>query len=168
MESTVELRTASMEDLEVLNLWNSKPHVIAAAPNEDWAWETELGSSYDWQEILMAQIDGRPIGVIVNIDPQLETEHYWGDIGSGYRALDIFIGEENDLGKGYGTQMMTLVLDRCFALEGVHSVIIDPLESNKDAIRFYERIGFEFVEQRRFDQDDCLVYKITKTAWLKL
>lgn len=43
------------------------------------------------------------IGVIQVIDPAGEETQYWGNIGEGYRAIDIWIGEAEDLGKGYGT-----------------------------------------------------------------
>ena len=50
------------------------------------------------------------------IDPALEESHYWGDVPENLRAIDIWIGEETDLGKGYGTQMMQLALARCFGV----------------------------------------------------
>ncbi|EMJ56689.1 acetyltransferase (GNAT) domain protein [Leptospira interrogans str. UT126] len=55
------------------------------------------------------------------------------------KAIDIWIGEEMDLGCGYGTKMMQEVLQRCFELTKIKSVLIDPLVSNARAIRFYER-----------------------------
>jgi aminoglycoside 6'-N-acetyltransferase len=38
-------------------------------------------------------------------------------------------------------------------------VLIDPLATNERAIRFYQRLGFEFVEARDFDADHCLVHR---------
>ena len=52
--------------------------------------------------------------------------------------LVTWIGEAADLGRGYGTQMMRLALDRCFAPPEVSAVIIDPLASNTRAIRSEE------------------------------
>jgi aminoglycoside 6'-N-acetyltransferase len=40
--------------------------------------------------------------------------------------------------------------------------IIDPLASNTRAHRFYERLGFQFVERRQFGDDDCFVYRINR------
>jgi RimJ/RimL family protein N-acetyltransferase len=53
------------------------------------------------------------------------------------RAIDIWIGEESDLGRGYGTEMMRLALDRCFADQAVKAVLLDPLTRNTRAHRFY-------------------------------
>ena len=41
-------------------------------------------------------------------------------------------------------------------------VWIDPLASNEAAIRFYERLGFEFVEERDFGDDHCRVYRFAR------
>ena len=45
------------------------------------------------------------------------------------------------------------------------AVLIDPLESNVRARRFYERIGFEQVGPRRFGEDDCMVYRLGRDRW---
>ena len=41
------------------------------------------------------------------IDPLAEPTHYWGEVEPNLRALDIWIGEKDALGRGYGTAMMT-------------------------------------------------------------
>ncbi|MEL7035306.1 MAG: GNAT family N-acetyltransferase [Cyanobacteria bacterium J06592_8] len=162
----INLRLATAEDLNLLRYWDDQPHVIACDPNDDWAWDVELNRTPDWREQLIAEINDRPIGCIQIIDPAREETHYWGDVPDNLRAIDIWIGEETDLGKGYGTQMMQLALARCFADPKVTAVLIDPLTSNTRAHRFYERLGFQFVEYRRFDQDDCCVYRLNRADWV--
>lgn len=160
--NNIRIRKVTLDDLYLLQHWDEQPHVIATAPNNEIDWEIELKKEVDWQKILIAELDERPIGVIQIIYPAREETHYWGEIEENCRAVDIWIGEEKDLSKGYGTEMMKLAIERCFADPKVHTIWIDPLESNKDAIRFYKRLGFEFVEKRRFGEDDCLVYKLTR------
>jgi aminoglycoside 6'-N-acetyltransferase len=159
------LRKATIADREILELWDEQPHVMDSDPNDDWNWAFELTRDPDWREQLIAEVDGRPIGIVQIIDPAREESHYWGDISDGYRAIDIWIGMEKDLGKGYGTQMMALSLDRCFKDPSVNEVLIDPLASNIKAIRFYERIGFEFVGERTFGKDQCKVYRFRRHTW---
>jgi aminoglycoside 6'-N-acetyltransferase len=161
----MHLRATTPEDLALLQRWDEQPHVIAADPNDDWAWEVELHKHPDWREQLIAEVDGRPIGFIQIIDPAREESHDWGDVPANRRAIDIWIGEEVDLGKGYGTTMMHLALARCFAVPEVSAVLIDPLASNTRAHRFYERLGFRFVERRRFGQDDCVVYRLERADY---
>jgi aminoglycoside 6'-N-acetyltransferase len=163
----ITLRKASPSDVNLLRYWDTLPHVIDADPNDDWDWEVELGRYPAWREQLIAEDDGRPLGFVQIIDPDAEETGYWGKTGPGYLAIDIWIGEPSDLGKGYGTIMMDLAIRRCFAIPGVHAILIDPLTSNTRAHRFYERLGFEFMETRIFGEDECRVYCLTRKKWLE-
>ena len=163
----MELRLATPADLDLLRAWDEKPHVVAASgEGGGYDWARELPRRPPWREFLIAIEDGRPIGVLQIIDPALEETHYWGEVEADLRAIDIWIGEESDLGRGYGTRMMRRALARCFAAPGVKAVLIDPLASNTRAHRFYERLGFNIVERRSFGTDDCLVYRLDRAAWL--
>jgi aminoglycoside 6'-N-acetyltransferase len=158
----IRLRRATLDDAELLHRWDEQPHVVASDPNDEWGWEVELARDPDWREQWIAEEGGRPIGFLQIIDPAREESRYWGDVPHGLRALDIWIGEPSDLGKGYGTQMMRLALARCFADSDVAAVLVDPLESNTRAHRFYERLGFRFALRRRFGDDDCCVYRLER------
>ena len=164
----MHLRPAAPSDLALLRYWDTKPHVAAAGGDDDWFdWEAELPRNPDWREMLIAEIDGRPIGVVQIIDPAREETHYWGDVEADLRAIDIWIGEEADLGRGYGTEMMRSALERCFADAAVTAVLLDPLAGNTRARRFYERLGFRPVERRVFDKEECVVYRLERQAWRK-
>lgn len=115
----------------------------------------------------MAELDGRPLGFVQIIDPSAEETHYWGEVPTGLRAIDIWIGEADDLGKGYGTTMMQLAINRCFSVPSVNAILIDPLATNVRAHRFYERLGFRFVEQKRLgeDESDCFVFELKREDW---
>lgn len=158
----IQLRPATIADLTLLRHWDEQPHVLESDPNDDWEWETELLRDPDWREQLIAELDGRPIGFVQIIDPAREETHYWGDVPENLRAIDIWIGEAEDTGKGYGSEMMRLALRRCFADPAVEAVLIDPLASNTAAHRFYERLGFRFVERRQFGEDDTFVYRLER------
>ena len=162
----MHLRLAAPADIPLLERWDSHDHVAAATgmdTREDWA--AELAHNGPVQNYFMAEHEGRVIGTVQIIDPALEVTHYWGDCEPNLRAIDIWIGEACDLGKGLGTQMMTLAIERCFAPPDVTAIIIDPLLSNVDAQRFYRRFGFVDVGERRFDWDDCLVMRLERAVW---
>lgn len=162
----LELRTASPADVPLLRHWDEQPHVLASDPDSDWEWESELARTPDWREQLIAELDGRPIGFIQIIDPAREDSHYWGDVEPDLRAVDIWIGEADVLGQGYGTRMMQQALARCFGDTQVKAVLIDPLASNTRAHRFYRRFGFVPVGRRQFGSDDCLVFRLERDGWL--
>lgn len=164
-QGAVRLRPATPADLDTLRAWDTQPHVIAADPNDDWNWQTELQRNPDWREQLVAELDGRAIGFVQIIDPARENSHYWGAIEPKLRAIDIWIGEPDCLGRGFGTQIMTLAIERSFANADVTAILVDPLATNTGAHRFYERLGFLPVGPRRFGLDDCLVYRLDRDAW---
>lgn len=164
----IRLRPATPADIPVLDHWDTQPHVIAAMGDDEpggWAEEIATADANDWYEILVAELDGRPLGTVHIIDPAREETHYWGDCEPDLRAIDIWIGEADDLGRGHGTVMMEQALARCFAPPEVTAVLIDPLASNVDAQRFYRRIGFVDVGPRRFGTDDCIVMRIERGDW---
>jgi aminoglycoside 6'-N-acetyltransferase len=164
--SDMHLRRATLADQALLEYWDTKPHVLSASGDDDWFdWASELTLNEPSQEILIAEAHGRPIGVLQIIDPAQEKTHYWGEVAANLRAIDIWIGEESDLGRGYGTEMMRLALERCFAAPEVEAVLIDPLQSNTRALRFYERLGFRRIEAQRFISDDCYVYRLDRKDW---
>jgi len=166
MQHQVRLRTATVADIAVLRHWDKKPHVIAATgADEPYDWESELPRAVDWRQFLIAEAAGGPIGFIQIIDPAVEETHYWGAVEPNLRAIDIWIGEEEDLDRGFGTEMMRLAIARCFADTAVTAVLIDPLAANTRAHRFYERLGFKRIERRYFGDDDCFVYRLTRTDW---
>ncbi len=159
------LRHATPADRPLLEHWDQQPHVVDSDPNDEWHWAVELERNPDWREQLIAELAGRAIGFVQIIDPAREESHYWGDVEENLRAIDIWIGEATDLGKGYGTQMMQLAIHRCFAEPQVTAILVDPLVNNTRAHRFYERLGFQRIESRQFGQDDCYVYRLERRNW---
>lgn len=165
--ANIKLRPATINDLDLLLYWDKKQHVIDCDPDDDWNWEIELNRDPEWRDQLIAMLNEEPIGFIQIIDPHNEETHYWGDVGEGKRAIDIWIGEEEHLNKGYGTAMMQLAIERCFQSPDVESILIDPLKSNIKAHRFYEKLGFEFVEERAFYETACYVYELKRIPDIK-
>lgn len=57
--------------------------------------------------------------------------------------LFMYIGEENLWGKGYGTEALSLFIDYIFKTKGFKTIYLRVYESNKRAIRCYEKCGFK-------------------------
>lgn len=161
-------------DVPHLERWDREPHVIAATSDdpeadvafENAVWLEELSNDDPASAYFIAEVEGRPIGAMQVIDPALERTHYWGtDCPPHLRAMDIWIGEKDCLGQGYGTQMMSIAITRAFNEPEVEAIIIDPLNSNTDAHRFYQRLGFRPVGRRLFEDDDCLVHRLDRADW---
>lgn len=157
----MRLRPATIDDRALLRRWAEQPHVTAAGGG-DWIGDEDLRRARAGRTPCIAEQAGRPVGFVQIVDPAREESRYWGDAPAGLRALDLWIGEEADLGRGLGTEMLRLALERCFADPSVTAVLVDPLAGNVRAHRFYERSGFRAVERRRFGQDECLVHRLER------
>lgn len=160
---TVTLRRAVPADVALLEQWDADPDVASSGGDDDeFDWVTEVPRDVEWREILIGEAGGEPVGVVVLIDAAREETHYWGEVTDhGAWAIDIWIGEERHRSRGLGRQMMEGALARCFGEHAAPVVLIDPLESNTRAIRFYERLGFEHIGLRTFGEDRCAVMRIT-------
>ena len=157
------LRCAHADDRALLHAWNSQAHVADAAGI--WDWDAELEGLRDgvapWRELFIYEAQGRPLGFVQILDPELEPTRYWGDLCHA-RALDLWIGPEDQLRRGHGSKLLELALARCFADPRVDHVWVDPLASNVRARAFFEKHGFTFVEQRVMDGDDTAVYVLAR------
>lgn len=164
----LRLRTARPEDAALLRRWDAAPQVRAAKAADDWQWETEISRDAGWRESLIAELEGRPIGFLEILDAVRDPEHYWGpDAEPGVRAIDLWIGEADALGRGHGQAMMRLALQRCFQDPAVTAVLVDPLADNRRAQSFYQRLGFVPLGTRRFGADLCAVHRLERDDWLK-
>jgi len=174
---TLTLRAATHADIPTLEHWDRDPTVIASAsdnPDATIAW----GEDNEWVENIdlyqrevweywIAELDDRPIGCMQMCDPHLEPTGYWGNIAANLRAIDIWIGEPDARGHGYGEMMMRLGIVIAFENPAVTAIVIDPLASNVRAHTFYQRLGFVPVERRMFGEDDTLVHRLTRGDWSK-
>lgn len=186
----VRLRNATLDDLELLQGWDEQdylqnPNVMGDQDYNEWNWQYELARKDDdsssWRYQLIAEalfdIDNEandsviPIGFVQLIDPVLEETNYWGCnntiLPNTVLALDIWIGNANYLGRGYGTEIMHRVLqDYCFDNNNrVQVVWVDPMATNTAAHRFYQKLGFQPVGIRHFGPDECLVHKLTRQEY---
>jgi aminoglycoside 6'-N-acetyltransferase len=159
------LRPATPDDIALLTQWDDEPVVAASDPNDDWDWPETLAA--EGLENLIAELDGRPIGFVQITDLERDASRYWGDPQPGFMAIDIWIGEPDARGHGAGRAMMEQAIARCFADPLIHTILIDPIETNTDAIGFYRRLGFTFIESRWFGPDECAVHQLTRTDWNK-
>ncbi len=158
------LRAAKPEDISLLKRWDTDPVVMTSVPLEWWDWDKELSTPGDWREMFIAEDDGHAIGFVQVMNPVTDPDQYWGPVTGHVRAIDIWIGEADARNRGYGTEMMKQAIEICFADPRVTHILIDPLASNTEAHRFYERLGFRFVERRRFGDDDCFVFTLQRPS----
>lgn len=79
---------------------------------------------------------GRPIGMI---------RFSMRSLSKKYAILGILLGENKNLGKGYGTKALNLVLEYFFKEKNLSYIELDTAPFNKRAQSCFEKCGFEFV-----------------------
>jgi RimJ/RimL family protein N-acetyltransferase len=67
----------------------------------------------------------------------------------GTAEIGISLGDVGERGKGYGTEVVRLLLDYAFQHLNVWNVWLDTASYNHGAIRAYEKAGFREIGRRR-------------------
>lgn len=161
----MQLREATMDDLETLIWWHQQSHIVDAGPGKDYKWEREINRHPDWRKQYMAIENDEPVGFVQICDPYEEDTGRWENMPHRLRAIDVWIGEPENLSKGYGTKIMLLAMAEAFSDPEVHALLVDPLISNKKAQRFYARFGFKFVETKKIYGESCYILKIRRDQY---
>ena len=107
-----------MADLDLLNAWQSQPHV------SEW-WDAE--EPYDAEELgdcrvsrWIVDFDQSPFAYMQDYTVHGWEEHHFAHLPSGARGIDQFIGEPDMIGIGHGSAFIAegtvgyFVLEACF------------------------------------------------------
>lgn len=138
--------------LDLLYVWLQKPHV------KEW-WDDHLTD----EEIklkykknignlivppFIVYFDDKPIGFIQYYFANQVGNGWWPDESDGTVGVDLFVGEENCINRGVGTQILQAFLSELFKNHpDIEKVIADPNPKNHRARRCYEKAGFKFVKE---------------------
>jgi RimJ/RimL family protein N-acetyltransferase len=159
--STFIFKALEDDDLGLLCAWFNKSHV------REW-WDDHLTN----EEIklkyrkrigdpvtlpFIAYLDEKPIGFIqYYFANKIENNDLLDEMDDTV-GLDQFIGEEDYINRGYGTQMIGQFVDHLFSDASVRKILIDVNKNNQRAIRCYEKLGFSFSGET-IGHDRCLVF----------
>lgn len=171
----VRLRHVEREDLVKFQAWLSDPEVIqglslyapiSMAEEEKW-----------FEEMLKRPIDEYPLCI------EVEADAGWQLIGnSGFFAFDwrnrnaelgIFIGDKSYWDRGYGTEVMKLLLKHGFSTLNLHRIGLRVFEDNPRAIRSYEKAGFVHEGRQRqaeFHKGqfyDVIMMSVLRPEWVE-
>jgi RimJ/RimL family protein N-acetyltransferase len=150
----ITFKEFSLEDVPQYYKWAEKPHVKEIWFKEGYQPKESIikkisGNGIDYPFVIL--VDDKPIGHIQFWDiyarDQLEIndQDYFTGEPEGTYGIDIFIGEDDYLGKGYGTQIIIAFTKLLFEKYHAKKIVIDPDADNIRAIRCYEKAGFRFL-----------------------
>lgn len=140
-EGTVFLRPMTIEDTDEIIRWRNKDEVrkrfiyqglFTRESHLNWI-KTMVEPGRVVQMIICTKEEEKPIGSVYIRD--IDHTHHKGEYG-------IFIGEEEALGKGYGTEAARLMVRYGFEKLGLHRIYLRLFADNVRAKKSYEKAGF--------------------------
>jgi aminoglycoside 6'-N-acetyltransferase len=142
VEQIFLIRPMTEADLALLREWRSLPHVSQWWGVADGEAEAEAEASAEPGVALwIAELDGRPFAFIQDYDVDASSPHPFDYLPSGARGMDLYIGEPDMLGRGFGAQLVRQHVDYLFG-RGCPAVGMDPHPHNLAARRTFESAGF--------------------------
>lgn len=138
----IYLRLMTREDTDRILRWRNNPRVrksfIYQKPftrqgHLDWI-EKKVNTGQVIQFIICEKETDRPVGSVYFRD--ISAQHHRAEYG-------IFIGEDDAVGRGIGSETCCLACRYGFEKEKWHKIMLRAFSDNTAAIRSYEKAGFE-------------------------
>ena len=137
----VYLSPINLDDYETYVKWLNNPVITQFLDCND-----SLITLSNEQELLPKIANGEFTYAII----KKEDDTLLGNVGltkidykNGKASLGIFIGEEENLSKGYGSEAIKLILNFAFNEIRLHSVYLTVFANNHRAIKAYTKCGFQ-------------------------
>ena len=148
---TISFRSLAFSDLPLMHQWFNKPHIQEFYSLRAWT-EKEviqkltpyINGEKPVSGYLVYQAD-RPIAYVQTVkisDYPWPDQQFSEDMIQSMAGVDLFIGEEDLLGHGFGARIMIAFLDK-YIWPKFHYCAVDPDVRNVLAIKCYEKIGFK-------------------------
>jgi UDP-4-amino-4,6-dideoxy-N-acetyl-beta-L-altrosamine N-acetyltransferase len=138
----IVLRPMTDADTDLIVRWRNQPFVrekmlrralITTEGHREWI-RTMVETGKVVQFIIIEKTNNRPIGSVFLRDVDYEFEK---------AEFGIFIGEEDALGLGYGTEAAEMMLDYAFKDLRLHKIYLRLLTDNEAAKKSYLKAGFQ-------------------------
>lgn len=142
MDAGIYLRFMTYDDTDLIVKWRNTDSVrknfiyqalFTRESHENWI-RTKVETGDVVQMIICETGSGRSVGSVYVRD--VDHTHHKAEYG-------IFIGEADARGKGYGTAAAKLMIRYCFEEMKLHRLFLRVYAENQQAIKSYEKAGFE-------------------------
>lgn len=162
-QAGIYLRLMTPEDTDLIVAWRNSDAVrknfiyqelFTREGHENWI-RTQVETGRVVQTMICDLNGDRPLGSVYIRD--IDRQHRKAEYG-------IFIGEADARGRGVGTAAARLMLQYCFEEEKLHRVYLRALAGNGQAIRSYEKAGFE--REGYLRQDVCIDGEYLDVVWM--
>jgi|SRR5271165_877218 len=164
----LHFRRLTEADLPILTEWLKRPHVAewwGGCESLDEVRKKYLPRTADISTVTpyVADLDGAPIGYIQSYIAAAAGDGWWPDEHDfGVRGIDQFLADEQQLGQGLGTLMVSQFVQFLFQDPSVTRIQADPAPENLRAIRCYEKAGFHRVGLITTPDGDALLMAVDR------
>ena len=149
----ITLKSITLNDTNKIIEWRNKDWVrknfiLQELLTEEVHWEwfaNKIQTCKVIQFIVQRNDNAKKIGSVYLRD--VDYEHKKAEFG-------IFIGEEDSVGSGYGTEAVNLITEFGFNKLKLHSIYLRVLAENKNAIKCYQKAGFK---QKTTYEDEAII-----------
>lgn len=148
----MKFRKPDKEMIPMLQEWFQKPHIQEYWGTDDYTWNNLVNNilygKKDLFDYWVSYYDNEPLGLLLTTDAtEGEPEHLMPFVEkTGVTlTLDVMIGNDDFLGKGFAAEMIKNFLD--FLGTSVTAVLIDPESRNSKAIHVYQKAGFIIISK---------------------
>ncbi len=136
----VSLRLSTTEDIPMVVAWRNKDRVrMNHVYRQDFtvegqkAWMEKNVDTGKAVQFILCENSGRPVGVV----------HFHSiDKENGSAEYGIYIGEDDAIGKGYGSEAAVLALSYARDVLHLKKAVLQAFAYNTSAIKSYTRAGF--------------------------
>lgn len=149
----ISFKKLTVDDFPLLHEWLNSPHVKEWYGKHEKSDLEAIIAKYSPRiegkeptKCFIAYYGGKPFGFIQSymISDHPDYAKY-SNIDFEAASVDLFIGEEEFMGKGLGSLMLKKFLkDIVFGEMGAYSCVIGPEPNNTRAIKSYEKVGFKY------------------------
>jgi RimJ/RimL family protein N-acetyltransferase len=132
-------------DFNFIESWLQEPHVQKTWGNEKWEESYEkylFRISSDSVKQFIIQIDTEPVGYIQYYWASKVGDGWWEGFDENTVGFDLYIGNPNYLGKGYGKIIVNAFLRLLFQDSKICRIIADPSPQNEKIINLLKNVGF--------------------------
>ena len=162
----MKIREYKQEDIDILKDWLNRNHIKKFFGNpSDWINEITENLTADWITYFIVE-NPLPIGFLQYYETDIAPQGDWSGEPIGTVGIDYFIGEEKNVGKGYGAKIIGLLIDVISSKNEYDYIIADPIADNIASVKVLEKNGF--IQQSNGLYSLCLtnskikIYRATK------
>jgi len=153
------LKPVEDSDIRQIEIWLNTPHVKKwfEIPEQgvyltDWLNEViQRNGEYSWINYFILQSEGQPIGFALYYDCW-DAQEEWYNIpakGETY-SIDYLIGDAHNTGKGYGKEMIRLLINKIKQNTTAKSIIVQPDNKNDASCGVLLANGFIFDKEKNY------------------